>query len=210
MPESWPALINRLEGCRVCHDSDLLHVGARPLFCRYRGDRSDLLFVLEAPNHDDTFDPDKGYLTYDKDTDPSGRFFRELCADVLGEPPETVAVTNAVLCLPAGGGGRYPVAAAIMKNCSANLRDQIRSLDPLIVVTVGDKALDAARRIEDHGHRKLGEAVARPTPWFSRTLFAVYHTGLLARNGPSGRPAGRQREDWRALRGVLAGLRSGR
>ena len=209
MTEAWTALIRRLEQCTACRDADLLHPGARPLFCQFRGDRSDLLFVLEAPNHDDTFNPDKGYLTYDADTDPSGRFFRELCADELQEPPETVAVTNAVLCLPSGGGGRYPVTGTIMRNCSANLRDQIRSLDPLIVVTVGGKALDAARRIEDHGHRKLGEAVARPTSWFSRTLFAVYHTGLLARNGPSGRPADRQREDWRALREVLAALRSG-
>lgn len=54
----------------------------------------DIFFVLEAPNRDDTFDPDKGYLTYDYDTDPSGRLFRELFVLDLGEPIEALAVTN--------------------------------------------------------------------------------------------------------------------
>ena len=210
MPRSWPTLIDRLAGCRKCHEAQLLHGGARPLFCKFQGDRSDLLFVLEAPNHDDTFNPDKGYLTYDKDTDPSGRFFRELCANELGEQPESVVVTNAALCLPAGGRGRYPVTSPIMRNCSPNLRDQIVSLDALVVVAVGAKALEATRLIEDHGQRKLAGAVARPISWFSRTLFAVYHTGLLARNGPSGRPAELQRRDWQRLRELVARLRSRR
>ena len=142
MAERWPALVERLGVCRRCHEASALYPGARPLFARFTGERADLLFVLEAPNYDDTFDPDKGYLTYDADTDPSGRFFRELYMTVLGEPIEQAVITNAVLCLPAGDSGRYPVTSKTIKNCSPNLRDQILSLDPLIVVTVGAKALE--------------------------------------------------------------------
>jgi len=206
--EPWPALLDRIASCRHCHAGKLLHPGASPLFCQFRGQRSDLLFVLEAPNHDDTFRPDKGYLTYDRDTDPSGRFFRELYMEVLGEPIEHAAVTNAVLCLPAGGGGRYPVTARTMRNCSMHLRDQIASLDPLVVVTLGAKALEAARLLQDHGRRKLADVVATPVSWLGRTLFPVYHTGMLARNGPFGRTADKQRDDWRQLREVLQTLRS--
>lgn len=94
-----------------------------------------------------------------------------------------------------------------MRTCSPNLRDQILSLDPLVVVTLGGKALDATRLIEDHGQRKLSDAVARPLPWFGRTLFPVFHTGMLGRNGPAGRKAPEQRRDWALLREVLGDLR---
>jgi hypothetical protein len=60
--------------------------------------------VGEAPNHADTFDPDKGYLTYDYNTDPTGRFMRTLLIEEAGlraEEVDDVLFTNAVLCLPA-------------------------------------------------------------------------------------------------------------
>lgn len=210
MATRWPVLIERLQGCRTCHDAGRLHPGARPLFGRFRGERSDLLFVLEAPNHDDTFNPAKGYLTVEPDTDPSGRFFHELYSEILGESIETLVITNAVLCLPAGSGGRYPVTSKMMTACSPNLRDQIASLDPLVVVTLGGKALDATRVIEAHGRRRLADAVALPISWFGRILFPVFHTGLLARNGPSGRSAEEQRKDWAKLRELLFALRTAR
>jgi hypothetical protein len=37
-----------------------------------------VLVIGEAPNWDDTYDADKGYLTYDHDTDPTARFLRTL------------------------------------------------------------------------------------------------------------------------------------
>jgi uracil-DNA glycosylase family 4 len=207
MTERWPVLIERLASCRTCHEDRLLYPGARPLFGRAQPERADLLFVLEAPNYSDTFDADKGYLTVDPDTDPSGRFFHELHTTMLGEPLEQSVLTNAVLCLPSGSAGRYPVTSKTMANCSPNLRAQILALEPLIVVSVGSKAMEATRLIENHGRRRLGDAVAQPIAWFSRTLFPVFHTGLLARNGPSGRPAEAQRGDWKRLREVLADLR---
>jgi hypothetical protein len=49
-----------------------------------------VLVVGEAPNHADTFAPDKGYLTYDDDTDPTGRFMRTLLIEEAGLRAEEV------------------------------------------------------------------------------------------------------------------------
>jgi len=62
-------------------DSSLLHEGARPLFGRFTPWKNGLLFVFEALNPEDTRDPNKGYLTYDQGTDPTGRFARKLMVE---------------------------------------------------------------------------------------------------------------------------------
>lgn len=204
---AWTALQERLSVCRVCHAKDgetaLAEPGAYPLFPKSMPASSDILFIFEAPNRDDTFDPEKGYLTYDTDTDPSGRFFRELFDEELREPIEAVAVTNSVLCLPRRKGVRYPISARMRRACSENLRAQIEVLNPAIVAPMGGQALKATRLIEDHGKQKISNTVAVAIPWFGRLLFPLFHTGMLARNGPSGRKAEEQRGDWRALRTLL-------
>jgi len=43
---------------------------------------SRVVLVAEAPNLSDTFDADKGYLTMDANTDPTGRFMLQLLASV--------------------------------------------------------------------------------------------------------------------------------
>ncbi len=200
----WTASQDRLSACCVCHAMDvglaLAEPGAYPLFPPSMPETPDVFFIFEASNRDDTFDADKGYLTFDYDTDPSGRFFRELFDEELQEPIEDVAVTNSVLCLPRRKGERHPIPARMRRACPMNLRDQIEVLAPAIVAPMRGQALEATRLIEDHGKRKLSDAVAVALPWFGRLLFPLYHTGLLARNGPSGRKAEQQRSDWRALR----------
>lgn len=205
--ESWSVVRDRLSSCRACHP-DGVEPGARPLFVRQDPTGADLLFVLEAPNRGDTFDAGKGYLTVDPGTDPSGVFFHELYMEVLGEPIERLAVTNAALCLPRRQTGRHPVTTKMMTACSANLRDQISALNPLVVAPLGGLALQATRLIEDHGFRSVNGAVGRATPWAGRILFPLFHTGMLARNGPTGRKTDQQRADWASLRAELAAARA--
>jgi len=207
---AWNGLQSRLSECRTCHggELELAEPGAFPLFPRSMPTSPDIFFIFEAPNRDDTFDPNKEYLTYDYDTDPSGRFFGELFIEELREPIEAVAVTNSVLCLPLRKGDRHPVSTKMRRACSENLRAQIEVLNPAIVAPMGGQAMAATRLIEDHGKKKLADAVAAPIPWFGRQLFPLYHTGMLARNGPSGRKADEQRSDWRALRQLLDDLRA--
>jgi uracil-DNA glycosylase len=177
---------------------------------RHRPRRSDLLFVAEAPNRDDTFNEAKGHLAVEPETDPSGAFFYELYTKELAEDMEDLAVVNAVLCLPSERRKSHRVTPKMLRACQSNLRDQIVSLDPLVVVTLGTVALNATRAIEDHGLRKLADVSTRPVAWFGRLLFAAYHTGRQARNGPTGRKPEIQRQDWRELKVVLGTARASR
>jgi hypothetical protein len=77
-------------------------------------------------------------------------------------------------------------------------------LGPAVVATLGGQALAAVGLIEPHGLKSVNAAVARPVPWFGRWLYPLFHTGLLARNGPKGRSADQQRSDWHSLRAFLA------
>ena len=199
----WPKLKLQLAECRKCHDLGLAEPGAKPLFMKQTPVAVDVLFVAEAPNAPDTFDPKKGYLTIEADTDPSGRFFRELLDEHLQLPEERIAVTNSVLCLPKRNNDRYPVTGKTMRACTDNLRATIEALNPAIVAPLGSVALQATGKVAPHGLTKMSDAVANPLPWFGRILFPLYHTGMLARNGPSGRKAPQQREDWQALKRAL-------
>lgn len=206
--EEWTELVGRVSQCRTCHATSeapgLAEPGSRPIFMRGDPSKSDVLVIMEAPNRSDTFDPDKGYLTYDADTDPTGRFLRDLFFEELGETEEMLAVTNSVLCLPRARGGGYPVTAPIRRACASHLDAQIKAIDPLIVASLGGAALTSLIEIEDHGYRRLGDAIAKETRWNGRVLFPLAHPGRLGRLN---RNEDQQRNDWRALRGVLRRLR---
>lgn len=192
---------SELSVCERCQA--LLEPGAFPLFQKSPTLPCRVLFVLEAPNRDDTYNPSKGYLTIEADTDPSGRFFLDLFRNDAGLDIKELYVTNSVLCLPKRKHDRHPVSGKMMRLCTENISRMIDVFQPQIVCPVGTVALRATRLIDDHGRERLKDAVAREIPWNSRILFPLYHTGMLARNGPSGRNETQQREDWRALARLL-------
>lgn len=197
---AWRSACSALATCTDCRSHGLLHNDAKPLFGHFVPRRHGALFVFEAPNLPDTVDPAKGYLTYDLQTDETGKFTYELFAGVLGISPEEFQVTNAILCLPAGSKGDYPVRPAQAKMCSDKLRRQIEVLDPLVVVSVGGEALAALRRIDDHGFHGILSSVAQPRPWFGRWLFPLCHT---SQKGRANRSKQKQVEDWSLLRDFL-------
>lgn len=199
---SWRAAIRT---CRLCIDTTppLIYVGvegtAAPLFHEEGNTNAEVLFVVEAPNYDDTFELSKRRLTVDPDTDPSGRFFYQRLVDDLGLRPEDVMVTNSVLCLPAKARGKYPVRAQQRKTCSPHLRTMIEKVDPKIVVPLGTAALEALKLVEPHPFT-LGSCVAQPHAWFGRVLFPLYHPSNLGRVS---RNTAQQIEDYQALRKLL-------
>jgi uracil-DNA glycosylase len=147
---TWSKLTQAQSKCRLCSTScsiSLLADRAKPLFGRFTPWKNGVLFVFEAPNGPDTFDPEKGYLTYDQKTDPTGSFARALMVEELGLSPQYFQVTNSVLCLPAKKGDKFPVTAQQAKLCSAVVSDQIRILDPVVVVPVGGHALKTLRHV---------------------------------------------------------------
>ena len=65
------------KACTSCHEPDLLYVHeqhghARPMLQASPTGALGILVVGEAPNKDDTYNPTKGHLTYDADTDRPG------------------------------------------------------------------------------------------------------------------------------------------
>lgn len=198
------------KSCTRCRDHggvNLLFVDpvggcATPMLARSPTAALGVLLVGEAPNHADTYDPDKGYLTYDYDTDPTGRFMRALLIDEAGLRPDEiddVLFTNATLCLPARRNDKHPVSVKQVDACKPWLVRLIEDAEITIVVTMGATALRALNRIERHG-LVLSEASGRVHPWHSIKLLPLYHAGLLGRVS---RSEAAQRGDMRALRAYL-------
>jgi len=189
--------------CTSCVPRGLLFADARgrarPLLTRTPSGALGVLLVGEAPNIDDTFDANKGYLTYDSDTDPTGQFMRSLLIDEAGVTPDEIGeivFTNAVLCLPALKAGKYEVRAPQLASCAPWLKRLIDDANPTIVLTMGAVALGALARVAPH-RLKLSAAVGRIHDWYGRKLLPLYHASRLGRLN---RSEADQRRDMRALR----------
>lgn len=201
---------NELLRCSICrqYNPPLIHNKAFPLFMNQPSKNYDILFVVETPNLTDTVDEQKGYLTADPDTDPSGKLFYDLFTNELQFSIENLFVTNSVLCLPAEKKGKYPVTAKLISNCKNNLVRLIEEFDSIIVCPLGNIALTATKSIDNHKYSRMKDAVAKETIWFNRILFPLYHTSALARNKRNGRPEDLQREDWRKLKQLYKKLKA--
>ena len=194
----WKEFVSEAQKCQDC--KGLLDKNAFPVFMKNVPLHCEILFILEAPNRDDTYNPSKKYLTIDSKTDPSGTYFYELFRKELGFNDHQLFVTNSVLCLPDFKNGNYPVTAKQRNNCSYFLKNLILNFNPLIVCTLGTKALKATSIIKNHPYEKMSEAVGKKLKWFGRYLYPLYHTSPKARNPRNGRIEKLQREDWSELR----------
>lgn len=190
-------------GCTTCAPLGLIYDGergrARPLLTREPNGAAGILIVGEAPNADDTFDPIKGHLTYDADTDPTGKFMRSLLVEEAGlraDEIDNVIFSNAVLCLPRQQSDKFPVTSQHMKECTVWLKRLIDDAQPTVVVTMGAVALRAAQLVERH-RLELATSAGRLHGWYGRKLLPLYHAGRLGRLS---RSEVQQRQDMRALR----------
>lgn len=195
------------KACTLCREHELLHVDeqygcARPIFQRSPTGALGIMVVGEAPNWDDTFLPSKRHLTYEADTDPTGRFMRTLLLEEVGlnaAEINDVLFSNAVLCLPAEEGGKHRVRRKQFDLCAPWLKRLIDDADARVVVTMGATPLRALKIIERH-RLTLRTAVGTLHSWYGRQLLPLYHPGLLGRIT---RPAEQQRRDIRPLREFL-------
>lgn len=190
--------------CTRCREQGLLFVDpvgghARPILAKNPTAALGILVVGEAPNHADTFDPTKRYLTYDDETDPTGRFMRALLIDEGGlraDEIDDVLFTNATLCLPVRSNERHKPSARQLNACKPWLDRLIKDAEITVVVTMGATALDALNRVQRHG-LTLKRAAGKLHAWRGVTILPLYHAGLLGRLS---RNETEQRADMRALR----------
>jgi hypothetical protein len=92
--------------CDKCKSQNLLDKRSFAIFTKYTPCSYNILFILEASNRDDTYNPKKGYLTVAELTDPSGRFFHDLFTNEFKFSINNLFITNSVLCLPAEKSGK--------------------------------------------------------------------------------------------------------
>jgi DNA polymerase len=197
-------LKQEISSCRLCHEETppLTHPGAFPIFQRGGNPDADIVFVFEAPNYADTFDRNKGYMSWGEQSDPTGRLFEELLDTCLEVGIDDVVTLNTVLCLPATKDGEYPVSANQRRHCAEWILKVIDLVDPQVVVTMGAKALDFANQAGEL-KLQLQEAVGKPIRWRGRHLVPLYHTSSQARKT---RSSDQQRQDFRELRRFLESL----
>lgn len=113
--------------------------------------------------------------------------------------PGKAYFTNAILCLKSGG-MQAPVLAEWFSNCSLFLVQQIKLVKPKVVVTLGQKALNAVLAAFGMPERALRQAVEvrKGIELFDECrLFAMYHCGARVLN--THRRMAEQRTDWQRL-----------
>ena len=162
----FAALVREVQECRACPRMEgrrrVLSSANGPLTAR-------VLFIAEAPGR---FGAEKGGIPLSGDA--SGRnFLRYLAA--AGLTREEVFVTNAALCNPrTPRGTNAPPSAAEIRRCSLNLERTLECVKPILIASLGSKALAALHLIQPHT-LTLREHVATPVAWHGKTLFPLYH-----------------------------------
>lgn len=100
--------------------------------------------------------------------------------EAAGWRREDIFITNALLCNPQDerGNNRAPKSSEL-SNCRHWLAEQMRFVDPTLVVTLGAVALRSLDRLEPH-NLTVSDAGSEPARWFGRWLAAAYHPGARA------------------------------
>lgn len=151
---------------------------------------SGIIAVLEAPNEDDTYDLDKGYLTVDQHTDETGKFTHRLF-NHIGVPVERVLFANAVQCLPSHDGTKYRVTRRQRNNCREHLQSLVTLVQPKAIVAFGNEALQTLHRFEPFraegralrlAEVTAGQMIGQVVPgWWSTNVVPLFHPSPLVR-----------------------------
>lgn len=162
----YDSLCTMIQGCRACPTME----GRKRVLSASNGNpNSPIMFIAEAPGRngaDRTGIPMFG--------DPTGNAFGEMLKSV-GWTREEVFTTNAVLCNPRSdeGNNRAPLEFEL-ENCSHHLESQIRLINPKVIATFGERALDGLSRIHPHT-MVLRHSVGQPHKWMNYLVFPLYH-----------------------------------
>ena len=183
MTETLLELEREWSACTLCRLSE-----GRTTVVFGTGDpHADLMFIGEGPG----FNEDKQGIPF---VGPAGQLLNTLLSQV-GITRESVYIANVVLCRPPGN--RDPLPDEI-EACKPRLLEQVRLIDPQVVVTLGNFA---TRMILN---RQIGITRVRGQrfTWQGRTVIPTYHPAAILRGG-SGRLMQESQEDFRTIRELL-------
>lgn len=188
---TFHCLVERIHTCRRCPRME----GRKRVFGVKNGSiDAAVLFIAEAP----------GRLGGDRSgipltSDQTGRNFERLRQAAQLERAD-LFITNAVLCNARNEQGHNaPPTSQEIANCSDHLRETITLLQPRFVITLGQVALRALSRVDQH-EIILSRDVGHPQQWNGRWLIPLYHPGPRAQLH---RSFTKQLEDFRRLGAFL-------
>ena len=152
---------------RMCQSHKILNRSSGSL-------NAEIMFIGEAPGRlgaDESGIPFHG--------DKAGHNFEELLK-FAGIHRSDIFVTNAVLCNPRDekGNNSTPTKTEI-GNCSFYLKEQIKIINPKIIVTLGSVALESTKYILKHD-LTLRDSVRTANKWYNKILIPFYHPGQRA------------------------------
>jgi uracil-DNA glycosylase len=146
-----------------------------------------LMLVGEAPGHNED-------LQGEPFVGAAGRLLDELLAGIGVERSE-VYITNVLKCRPPGNRDPRPDE---IDSCKGYLREQIRLIEPDVVVTLGNFATKLLLRTETGITRLRGQVFSW---WLGSTLIPTFHPAAALRGGD--RVTDQMREDFAVVRRVL-------
>ena len=159
-----------------------------------RGDRAARLVLLgEQPGDQE-----------DRQGEPfvgaAGQLLTKVLGDVLGLDRGDVYICNILKCRPPGN--RDPQEDEI-ESCTPWLVEQISSIQPRVIVTLGNFATKFVLQTQQGITRMRGHAY----PWHGRTVIPTFHpAAILHGGGEKSRQFGELREDFELVRAKLAAM----
>lgn len=169
--DSFEMLLNSVSHCDICERM----CDRKKVLSKHNGNLdSKVMFIAEAPGRlgaECTGIPLYG--------DKTGSNFEHLLSNI-GWSRDDIFISNAILCNPQDekGNNATPTATEII-NCCFYLEMLINIINPDVIVTLGIKALEAIKNIENHDY-VLKECVGRSFNWYNRKLVPLYHMGPRA------------------------------
>lgn len=159
-------LAEAAEACRACG----LGEGRTQAVFADGSPTADLMFIGEGPGRNEDLEglPFVGR---------AGQLLNELLAGVDLERAD-VYIANVVKCRPPGNRDPQPVE---IDACKHFLADQIRLVDPTVVMTMGNFSTKLLLKVTTGITRMRGQVI----PWWDRVVIPTFHPAAALRNGPT-------------------------
>jgi uracil-DNA glycosylase len=172
--------------------------------CRLAEGRTQVVFGVGNPDADVLFIGEAPGFHEDKQGEPfvgaAGQLLTKVLGDVLGLDRGDVYITNILKCRPPGN--RDPQEDEI-ESCTPWLVEQISSIQPRVIVTLGNFATKFVLQTQQGITRMRGKAY----PWHGRTVIPTFHpAAILHGGGEKSRQFSELREDFELVRDTLAAM----
>lgn len=194
-PQTYTSLEELIPHCQICERCGLSESRTHAVVGR-GNPQADIMVVGEGPGQQE----DEQGLPF---VGRSGQLLEKIFAAVKLDTQQDIYIANVVKCRPPGN--RTPLAPEVAA-CKPYLLEQIRLIDPKIILFTGATALKALT-----GEKKaISKVRGQWLEWNQKLCMAIFHPAYLLRN-PSrekGSPKWLMWQDIQAVRDKLDELRS--